>query len=291
MHRHHGQGRGRRHQDGQFNFQDMQAHLHAHWQDHLQQHMHSPWRGHFHPGHDEHHGHHSHHGHHGSHDHDGRPHGMFHAGWHFLERLADRMPWHAMGPRGHRGDGRRGWGGGFGGMGGDGDGEEFTRGRKLSSMDLQLLLLAMLAEKPGHGYELIKAIEALSKGFYTPSPGMVYPALTYLEEAGHLVVAQEGNRKSYSLSDAGREHLGQNKERVEAMLSRLAHIGAKMESMRRAYSGEGGGDLGEGGWLPELIEAKHKLKSAMFEHGDMSPAEQKRIAEILLQAAKAISGK
>ena len=220
-------------------------------------------------------------------------HGMLHAGWHFLERLYDRMHAHAMGPRGNRdgrgGRGWGGWGGGFGGMGGDGEGDEFTRGRKLSSMDLQLLLLAMLAEKPAHGYELIKAIESLSQGFYTPSPGMVYPALTYLEELGHLIVAQEGNRKSYSLSDAGREYLGQNKERVEAMLSRLAHIGAKMESMRRAYSGEGGADLGEGGWLPELIEAKHKLKSAMFERDNMSPEEQKRIATILRQAAKAIA--
>jgi DNA-binding PadR family transcriptional regulator len=201
-----------------------------------------------------------------------------------------------MGRHGHReGGGRGGWGRGFGGMGGggmggDGEGDEFTRGRKLSSMDLQLLLLAMLAEKPAHGYELIKAIETLSNGFYAPSPGMVYPALTYLEELGHLLVIQEGNRKSYSLSDTGHEHLGQNKERVEAMLSRLAHIGAKMDSMRRAYSGEGGADFDGGGWLPELIEAKHKLKSALFQHDDKSPAEQKRIAAILQQAAKDISG-
>ena len=266
MHRHHGHRHGRSHEDGHFDFFG----------------MHEQWHGrHDHP----------------RHEHAGHADGMWHPGWHFLERLYARMPWvaqvHAMGMghRGHRDGGRRGgWGGWGGGMGGDGDGEEFTRGRKLSSMDLQLLLLSMLADKPAHGYELIKAIEALSKGFYAPSPGMVYPALTYLEELGHLLVTQEGNRKSYSLSDTGREHLAQNKERVEAMLSRLAHIGAKMESMRRAYSGEAGADFGEGGWLPELIEAKHKLKSALFEHGDMSPAEQKRIAQILLHAANSIKG-
>lgn len=276
MHRHRGHRHGQRHEDSNFGGHYDFHGSHQHWHER----MHAFARDH-------------HHHDHGAYGHDGHPHGMWHAGWHLLERLYDRLPWHAMGHRGHReGQGRRGWGGwggGFGGMGGDGDGEEFTRGRKLSSMDLQLLLLAMLAEKPAHGYELIKAIESLSKGFYAPSPGMVYPALTYLEELGHLLAAQEGNRKSYSLSDAGREHLAQNKERVEAMLSRLAHIGAKMESMRRAYSGEAGADFGEGGWLPELIEAKHKLKSALFEHGDMSPAEQKRIAAILLQAAKDIS--
>ena len=58
-------------------------------------------------------------------------------------------------------------------------------GRKLSSNDLQLLLLALLAEKPAHGYELIRALEERSGGAYAPSPGMIYPALTYLEELGH----------------------------------------------------------------------------------------------------------
>lgn len=289
MHRHHGHRHGRRQEDiqqrGHFDFHGRHGHgrLHAFMHDH------------FHHAHDHHA--HFHDGHH-PHGQDGHAHGFWHVGLRFLERLQGHMPWHGMGREGGGGGGRGGWGrgfggmggGGFGGMGGDGEGDEFTRGRKLSSMDLQLLLLAMLAEKPAHGYELIKAIESLSNGFYAPSPGMVYPALTYLEELGHLLVTQEGNRKSYSLSDTGREHLGQNKERVEAMMSRLAHIGAKMDSMRRAYSGEGGADFDGGGWLPELIEAKHKLKSALFQHGDMSPAEQKRIAAILQQAAKDISG-
>ena len=64
-----------------------------------------------------------------------------------------------------------------GGMGG----RAFGMGRKLASVDLQLLILSLLSEKPSHGYEIIKALDARSKGFYVPSPGMVYPALTYLE--------------------------------------------------------------------------------------------------------------
>ena len=238
--------------------------------------------------HDHHHEHHDHH-----HMHDHHRSGMFHAGWHFLERLHDRFPLHAMRQRG-RGDGpgRHGFGGmgGLGGMGGDGDGDGFNRGRKVSSQDLQLLLLALLADKPAHGYELIKALETLSNGFYAPSPGMVYPALTYLEELGLLTVTQEGNRKSYSLSEAGREHLAQNKDRVDMMLAKLEHIGAKMDSMRRAYSGEAGADEDEGGWLPELIEAKHALKKALWQRINSKPEEQKRIAEVLMQAARAITG-
>ncbi len=71
-----------------------------------------------------------------------------------------------------------------GGMGGRG----FGMGRKLGSADLQLLILRLLDEKPSHGYEIIKALDEHSNGFYVPSPGMVYPALTYLEELGFATV-------------------------------------------------------------------------------------------------------
>ena len=103
---------------------------------------------------------------------------------------------------------RRGFGRGrFGGWfadGGELGGRGFGMGRKLASADLQLLILELLAEKPRHGYEIIKALEERSKGFYVPSPGMVYPALTYLEEIGHATVETEGPRKLYHLTDLGR---------------------------------------------------------------------------------------
>jgi Transcriptional regulator PadR-like family len=73
----------------------------------------------------------------------------------------------------------------FGGWfadGGELGGHGFGMGRKLASVDLQLLILGLLADRPRHGYEIIKALDERSKGFYAPSPGMVYPALTYLEE-------------------------------------------------------------------------------------------------------------
>jgi len=202
--------------------------------------------------------------------------------------MGEHQPWLAMG-RHHRGfEGGQGRHGGFGGFG---EGGGFTRGRKFSSEDLQLLLLALLAEKPAHGYELIKELESRSNGFYAPSPGMVYPALTYLEELSQVTVTQEGNRKCYELAEAGREYLAANQERAELMLERLRLIAGKMDSVRRAFAGEAEqeeGAPGEG-WLPELLEARCALKAALIQSVDQaSDEEQQRIAAILVQAARQI---
>ena len=101
--------------------------------------------------------------------------------------------------------------GGFkGGMGANGPG--FRTGRKLGGDELQLLLLALLEEKPSHGYELIKLLGERSGGFYSPSPGMVYPALTYLEEIGYASVAAEGAKKALQ-PDARRQRLSRRASR------------------------------------------------------------------------------
>ena len=207
----------------------------------------------------------------------------------FADAFSFRAFWHAIGRHSHgRGGGGGYWGGGRGGF--DGDNEGLPRGRKFTGDDLQLLLLALIAEEPRHGYELIKALEARSNGFYAPSPGMVYPALTYLEELGYVTVQVEGNRKRYALAEPGREHLAENRERVDMMLAKLAHIAHRMDSVRRAYAGEEAGDGEPGGWLPELYEAKKALKRALFRHASASTAEQQRIAAILLRAAAEIEG-
>lgn len=190
------------------------------------------------------------------------------------------------GGRGHPGGGHPGGGmpGGF--DGGDG----FPRGRKFSSDDLQVLLLALIDEKPSHGYELIKALETRSNGFYCPSPGMIYPALTYLEELGYVTVELEGNRKRYTLSEAGREHLAARREHVDAMLAKLRHIARRMDSVRRAMAGEDPLGADEGGWIPELIQARHAIKSALYRRDIIPVAEQRRIAAILQRAAQEIDG-
>jgi DNA-binding PadR family transcriptional regulator len=212
-------------------------------------------------------------------------------GWAFSSRLSPlHALWHAMGRHRSHGVGPGGWGerfgGGFGGGFGDGDG--FGRSRKFTSDDLQLMLLALLAERPGHGYELIKALDARSNGFYSPSPGMVYPALTYLEELGYVSVTLEGNRKRYELSPDGRAYLDTHRERADLILARLTHFGRKMDLMRRAFAGQDLADETEGGWVRELIEARGALKRALLRRTDASPEEQRRIAAILARATQEI---
>ena len=157
--------------------------------------------------------------------------------------------------------------GGPGGRGGDadddfgGDGRGWTRGRRVSAEDLQLMLLGLLEQNPSHGYELIKALGTLSNGFYTPSPGMVYPALTYLEELGYATVEQDGAKKRYSLAEPGRAYLDANRERLSVQFNKFKHIARKMDWMRQAWSGQPP-DLGpEGedratGWVPEFVQAR-----------------------------------
>jgi DNA-binding PadR family transcriptional regulator len=187
------------------------------------------------------------------------------------------------------GFGPRGGGGGRGGLG---------PGRKLGSSDLQLLLLSLLAEKPSHGYELIKALEERSTGYYSPSPGMVYPALTYLEEIGHASVEAEGTRKLYHATETGRQHLAENRAALDTLLAQLQQIGRRMQKLRRAMHPEAEADelASEGEsqrdeTQPEVLVARYDLKLALAAKIEAPREEQLRIAEILRRAAHEIRGK
>jgi DNA-binding PadR family transcriptional regulator len=183
-------------------------------------------------------------------------------------------------------------------MDGDGGGRAFGMGRKLASVDLQLLILGLLAEKPRHGYEIIKDLEERSKGFYIPSPGMVYPALTYLEEIGHATIEAVGARKLYHITDAGQEHLDGNRGAAEALFAQFGRVGERMDRVRRAMQAEetGEGDSEERGeherrGSKELQRARRELKAALLDKWDSSREEQQRIAEILKRAAEEIRGR
>ena len=192
---------------------------------------------------------------------------------------------------------RHGFGGLFGGVvGGRGFGwHGFRAGRKLGADDLQLVILALLADKPYHGYEIIKALEERSGGFYSPSPGMIYPALTYLEEIGYASVEAEGAKKRYRITDEGRAHLTENRRVVDAIFAQLAWIGAKMEHVRRVFAGDDArsdeGDDRHRGWGNELNEARRVLRAALASIMDASAEEQRRVADILERAAREIRGK
>lgn len=194
--------------------------------------------------------------------------------------------------RHHGGRGLGRFGKGF--MDGDGlGGRAFGMGRKLASVDLQLLILVLLADKPRHGYEIIKALDERSKGFYVPSPGMVYPALTYLEEIGHAVVEAEGTRKLYHITDAGRDYLKEHQAKADALFAQFEQVGDRMDRLRRAMSSssdeESLSDRDARG-SKELRSARRDLKSALNDKADSSKEEQQRVAEILRRATAEILG-
>src|SRR5713101_5638558 len=181
--------------------------------------------------------------------------------------------------RHHGGRGFGHFGRGF--MEGDMGGRAFGMGRKLASVDLQLLILGLLAEKPRHGYEIIKAFDERSKGFYVPSPGMVYPALTYLEEIGHATVEVDGSRKLYHITEAGKEHLDDNRATADALFAQFGRVGERMDRLRRAMHTEEAGEESaaehERRGSRELLRARRELKAALADKWDSPREEQQRI--------------
>jgi DNA-binding PadR family transcriptional regulator len=138
--------------------------------------------------------------------------GSHHSGGH-------RPHGHHFGPRGRgHGFGRDRWGDREEGRGG-------RRRRVFDSNELRLVLLKLIADQPRHGYELIRAIEDLTGGAYVPSPGIVYPTLTMLQEMGQIdEAASDGARKAFAVTAEGSEHLAARKEEVDALFARLAAL-------------------------------------------------------------------
>ena len=193
--------------------------------------------------------------------------------------------------RSHAGRGFGHFGRGFmegGGMGGRG----FGMGRKLASVDLQLLILGLLAEKPRHGYEIIKSLDERSRGFYIPSPGMVYPALTYLEELGHATIEVDGARKLYHITETGKEHLQSNRAALDALFAQFSRVGERMDRVRGAMRAAEIGEAADAGHeqrsSKDLMRARRDLKAALADKWDSSHEEQQRVAEILRRAAAEI---
>jgi len=186
--------------------------------------------------------------------------------------------------RGMRGGPGSGFGPGWGrGEGGEGRGPHrrggpgrHGGGRMFEHGALKWLLLSLIAEKPSHGYELIKAVETKLGGAYSPSPGVIYPTLTLLEEMGALSSEAEGGKKLYSITDDGRALLEENAEAVAAVQAVAARFGG-----RRAR--------------PEAVEAAvGRLRAAMHSRltaeTPLTEAQIEAIAALLNQAADGIEG-
>ncbi|RDE06059.1 PadR family transcriptional regulator [Sphingomonas aracearum] len=171
----------------------------------------------------------------------------------------------------------RGGPGGRGFGGPDGFGREGGRARRMfDGGELRLVLLKLIGDAPRHGYDLIREIEALTGGAYAPSPGVVYPTLTLLDEMG-LVEEQrsDGAKKRFGVTEAGRQHLAENREQVDALIARLAALGRQQEQGDRAQVRRAMGNLRE------------VLKNRLFA-GDISDEQAHAIAALIDEAAQKI---
>ena len=137
------------------------------------------------------------------------------------------------------------------------------------------MILQLIADKPSYGYEIIKAIEERLSGGYAPSPGVVYPTLTMLEEEGYAVSASESNKKRYAATESGLEYLKENKVVVKAIFGRMEQA-AKVFGRGRS---------------PQIMRAIMNLRYALkirTERGNLSTEQTSKIAEAIDAAARLI---
>lgn len=164
-----------------------------------------------------------------------------------------------------------------GGRGHRVDGDGPRGGRIFGHGGLRFVLLQLIADKPSHGYELIKSIEDRLGGAYSPSPGTVYPTLTLMEEQGYLSVeeADAGGRKRYRITAAGNTFLEENRSTADAMLAR----------MQGGVDGAGP----RGGRPPQVTRAIENLKLAMrmrLSREALTPEQANAFAAVLDHAAQ-----
>ena len=189
-------------------------------------------------------------------------------------------PFGPFGPNGPFGpDGPFGPGGPFGGRGGRGGprGPRHGRRRMFDRAELRLVLLKLIAEQPRHGYDLIKAMEELSGGHYSPSPGVVYPALAMLADEGVIAEREsEDQRRQFAVTPAGEAVLTEEADAVAEAYERLTELGEHAERGRE----------------PSIERASVNLFTALAQRmraGDVGEDDlAHRIAEILDEAAQKI---
>ena len=180
-----------------------------------------------------------------------------------------RSPWGREGREGFRygrGEhGERGWGG-----------PRRGGGRFFKAGDLRYLILALIAEKPRHGYDVIKDIEDRFAGAYAPSPGVVYPLLTMLEEMGEVTLtSSEDGKKLYTVTPQGEAVLKENEALVRSLFSFI-------DAVR---------DRTSGGRSPHIVRAMENLRFALrlkLEHGPLNEEQAQAIAAALDATAQAI---
>ena len=194
-------------------------------------------------------------------------HGWHGFGWGGRHSAHGRGRWHGRGP----GRNWQDWFGSEGGWHGPGPGG-FGGGReRLERGLLRYVILSVLNDGPRHGYEIIKQLEEKTGGWYSPSPGTLYPTLQYLEDLGQVRSEQEGEKRVYHLTESGHAELDKQHSSVEGFWARFRErvpSGANMHEMR--FAGDAlkdllrtvGGGLRSGA-LAQDPEAVRKIRAAL----------------------------
>lgn len=157
-------------------------------------------------------------------------------------------------------------------------GRRKRREKMLEASEIRLLMLHFLEQRAAHGYELIKSVEELSKGEYSPSPGIIYPNLTLLEEMEAIqVVDAQATRKAYRLTPAGRAQLAEQREMILSLIARLSSLAVLVNNRS----------------IPAVEQAIHGLKVALnrrLAQEDISDAALQTLIQALHDAAEKITG-
>lgn len=189
---------------------------------------------------------------------------------------------------------RRGFGPGFGFSGF----MENLKGKFLSSEEMHLIILKMISEGKSHGYEIIKAVDEMTNGIYSPSPGMIYPLLSYITEIGHAISEQDGNRKTFSITDEGKIFLENNQDAVTRIYERINIIAQRFSEMRNHLDEE---DFTEDRWghnqsgapdydiRREFGKLRRELRNALVSKRAASQDEKLRVLGILRRAIQEIN--
>jgi DNA-binding PadR family transcriptional regulator len=181
-----------------------------------------------------------------------------------------------------------------GGMGSFGKMAALKKGILLDSSELQLVTLHLLSQHPSHGYEVIKSVGKLTSGVYAPSPGMVYPALKYIEAVGHAVSEMEGEKKLFCITEKGSTFLNANRGQLNQVLSRIDFVGRKMSFMQMHMAQD---QIADEHWgatdkeNSEFYDLRHEFKSALFEKLNAQPEEKARVIQIIREAINKIRSK
>lgn len=141
--------------------------------------------------------------------------------------------------------------------------------------DLKYVILGLIADRPRHGYEIIRILEERSQGFYAPSPGAVYPTLQFLEEAGYVNSSEHDGKKTYAITEEGRRFLDERKAFAEGIKKHMSDIW-------------GSRDRGE---LRETVAEFRRLGRLMrhrYRGRRVEPQKMRRIRDVMSQACKEI---